>query len=43
VGYNEVNAGFAVGWDNIFNTEGGSWIYNKKIWFGFVVAIDIIK
>lgn len=43
VGYNELNAGLAIGCDNVFHTEKGSWIYNKKLWLGVVIAIDIIK
>jgi hypothetical protein len=43
VGYNEFNLGLAAGWDLGLNEAGKSWIYHKKPWVGFVLAIDLIK
>lgn len=42
-GYNEFNLGLAAGWDLGLGSPGKEWIYHKKMWIGFVLAIDIIK
>ncbi|HEV7382048.1 MAG TPA: hypothetical protein VGN64_19765, partial [Dyadobacter sp.] len=42
-GVNNINFGYAVGWDNIPGTGKRNWIYQGKHWHGLVIALDIIK
>ena len=43
VGYNEFNLGIAFGVDKVFGTQEKNWMYNGKMWMGFVFAIDLVK
>ena len=43
IGYNEFNLGIALGADRVFGTQEKNWMYNGKMWLGFVFAIDLVK
>lgn len=43
LGFNELNFGMSMGWDIGLDNTSKNWMYNKKPWIGFVLAIDIIK
>lgn len=42
-GIGNFNLGLAIGWDFSFGEEGSKWIYNRKPWYGVVVALDFFK
>ncbi|MDB5156420.1 MAG: hypothetical protein JWR50_1127, partial [Mucilaginibacter sp.] len=42
-GINNINFGYAVGWDKVLGEGGASWVYQNKLWQGVVIALDIIK
>jgi hypothetical protein len=43
VGFNNLNAGVAGGWDIITGPNRSAWNYHGKFWTGVIVGIDIIK
>lgn len=42
-GVNNINFGYAIGWDRIIGEGRANWVYQGKLWHGVVVALDIIK
>ena len=42
-GMNNLNFGYAFGWDKVFGSNGNFWIYQNKLWHGLVISLDIIK
>lgn len=42
-GINNINFGYAIGWDKVLGEGGSNWVYQNKMWQGLVVALDIIK
>lgn len=42
-GINNINFGYAIGWDKIIGEGHSYWVYQNKLWQGIVVALDIIK
>ena len=42
-GINNLNFGYAFGWDKVFGSSGNFWIYQNKLWHGVVISLDIIK
>ncbi|MNY23850.1 hypothetical protein D3C86_1575330 [compost metagenome] len=42
-GINNINFGYALGWDKVLGSGGSYWIYQNKPWQGIVISLDIIK
>ena len=42
-GINNINFGYAVGWDKVLGEGSANWVYQNKVWHGLVIALDIIK
>lgn len=42
-GVNNINFGYAVGWDKIIGEGHANWVYQNKLWHGVIIALDIIK
>jgi hypothetical protein len=43
VGINNLNAGIAVGWDNVLGTGKKNWVYQGEMWTGIMGSPNIIK
>ncbi|GAB3048587.1 hypothetical protein [Spirosoma pulveris] len=43
IGFNNINIGYATGWDWAIGEHGDRWIYSGKRWNGIVIALDVIK
>lgn len=42
-GVNNINFGYAIGWDKIIGEGHSNWVYQNKLWHGVIIALDIIK
>ena len=42
-GVNNINFGYAIGWDKIIGEGRSNWVYQDKLWHGVIIALDIIK
>jgi hypothetical protein len=42
-GVNNINFGYAIGWDKIIGEGHANWVYQNKTWHGLIIALDIIK
>jgi len=42
-GVNNINFGYAIGWDNVLGQGSSHWVYQGKMWQGIVIAFDVIK
>jgi len=42
-GVNNINFGYAIGWDNAIGDGASNWVYQNKLWHGLIIALDIIK
>jgi hypothetical protein len=42
-GFNNINLGYAFGWDNATGPSASSWIYKGKMWHGIILSLDLIK
>jgi hypothetical protein len=42
-GINNINFGYAIGWDKIMGEGHSNWVYQDKLWHGIIIALDIIK
>lgn len=42
-GFNSLNFGYAVGWDQAVGRKANSWLYKGKLWNGIIISIDLIK
>lgn len=43
MGFNNVNLGFAIGYDRLINQKDAMWIYENKLWKGVIISLDILK
>lgn len=43
LGYNRINLGYTIAWDIATGTNSSDWVYQRKLWHGFILALDIIK
>jgi len=43
LGFNNINFGYALGWDATVNTGGIGWAYQLRPWHGVMIGIEIIK
>lgn len=43
LGVNNINFGYAVGWDAIIGEGRSNWVYQNKLWHGVIIALDIVK
>ncbi|MEO2051920.1 MAG: hypothetical protein ABGX00_09125 [Allomuricauda sp.] len=42
-GVNNINFGYAIGWDTVIGDGASNWVYQNRLWQGLIVALDIIK
>ena len=42
-GFNNVNIGYAFGWDHAVGPSASTWLYQGKMWHGVIVSLDLIK
>lgn len=43
VGFNSINFGYAFGGDFATGSKSKDWLYQGKMWYGVIFAIDILK
>jgi hypothetical protein len=43
LGINNINVGFAAGWDRVTDSGRKYWVYQNKMWYGIIVSLDVIK
>lgn len=42
-GFNNINLGYAFGFDNAMGSSASSWRYQGKLWNGIILSLDLIK
>ncbi|CAM3821451.1 hypothetical protein MUGA111182_11540 [Mucilaginibacter galii] len=42
-GINNINFGYAVGFDKLTGNKDAQWVYNGKLWHGVIVSLDVLK
>ena len=42
-GFNNINFGYALGWDNVIGTGRKNWVYQGHLWHGIIISLDIVK
>jgi hypothetical protein len=42
-GINNINIGYAAGFDNIMGVGKHYWVYQNKLWQGVIISLDILK
>lgn len=42
-GINNINFGYAFGFDNALGSGGDKWTYQNQIWHGLIISLDIVK
>lgn len=43
LGINNINFGYAIGWDYAMGEGRKEWVYGGKMWQGITIALDIVK
>lgn len=42
-GFNNINIGYAIGWDFVTGPNKSAWLYQGKVWHGIAISLDLIK
>lgn len=43
LGFNNINIGGAIGWDNATGIGGKEWLYQNKMWYGLIFGFDLLN